>query len=256
MRLLRREHRSLEVTDNTVIYDREGSIATLELNRPQSINAVSQSMRDLMFDAVTAYSYDSDALACIIFGRGEKGFCAGADLIEFGKSRSQSESRSARKRRDLWGLLANIKKPLIAAVHGYVIGAGLEITSLCDIRIASEDAQFGMPEVAIGMIPGAGGTQSFPRAIGINHAMRQFLTHRNDRMSAQKALKLGLIHMIVPKEHLFETAKRVAAEITLAGKDALTAVKTAVLEGLSQPLALGIEMEQRLTSRLYVNIDR
>ena len=240
-------------TDQSIIYGKQGSIATIELNRPESINAISQSMRDLMFDALTAYSYDKEAKACIIYGAGERGFCSGADLIEFGKSRSQTESRSIRRRRDLWGLLSQIKKPLIVAVHGYVIGAGLEITSLCDIRVSSEDAVFGMPEVAHGFIPGAGGTQSFPRAIGKTHAMRQFLTDRNDRMTAQRALELGLIHKIVSRDVLLKAAYNLAEEIALTDLEVLTAMKTAVLDGWYMPMSLGLDLEKRLKGRIKLN---
>jgi len=251
--LRRKGSRSLKVTDKFVIYSKQGSIATIQLNRPESINAITQSMRDLIFDALMAYSHDEEAKVCIIYGAGERGFCSGADLIEFGKTRSQTESRAIRKRRDLWGLLSQIEKPLIAAVHGYVIGAGLEITSLCDIRVASEDAVFGMPEVAHGFIPGAGGTQSFPRAIGKTHAMKQFLSDRSDRMTAQRAFELGLIHKMVSIDVLLKTAFNLAEEIVVPDLEVLTAMKTAVLDGWYMPMTLGLNLEKRLIGNIKSN---
>ena len=138
----------------------------------------------------------------IVSGRGGKGFCAGADLIEFGTAPSLVSAHRSRRRRDLWGLMAGMRKPLVAAVHGYVIGAGVEMACLCDIRVATEDAVFAMPEVTIGMIPGAGGTQTLPRAIGIGRSMARFLAGRGDRMSAAEAASAGLVHRVVTRSGL------------------------------------------------------
>ena len=241
------------MTDKSIIYNKRDSIVSIKLNRPKSINAITQSMRDLIFDALTAYSFDEEAKVCVIYGAGDKGFCSGADLIEFGKSRSQTESRKIRKQRDLWGLLSQIKKPLIAAVHGYVIGAGLEITSLCDIRISSPNAVFAMPEVAHGFIPGAGGTQSFPRAIGKTHAMRQFLGNRSDRMNAQRAYELGLVHKIVAIDDLLKTAFDVAGGLAVNDLQILTAMKTAAIDCWDMPISLGLDLEKRLMEKVKSN---
>ncbi len=241
------------MTDKSIVYSKKNSIVSIKLNRPESINAITQSMRDLIYDALMAYSYDEEAKACVIYGAGEKGFCSGADLIEFGKSKSQAESRKIRKQRDLWGLLSQIKKPLIAAVHGYVIGAGLEITSLCDIRISAEDAVFAMPEVAHGFIPGAGGTQSFPRAIGKTHAMRQFLGDRHDRMTAKRAYELGLLHRIVSYDDLLKTAFSFAEDISLNDLTLLTAIKTAAIDGWYKPISIGLDLENRLMEKVKLN---
>ena len=238
------------MSDPTVLYSVDGSVARIVLNRPGAINALSIAMRDELFEALTAFDDDPLLSVAVISGAGPRGFCAGADLIEFGTAPSQAVARRTRQRRNLWGLLASLRKPLVAALHGYVIGAGVEIACLCDVRVASEDAVFGMPEVTIGIIPGAGGTQTLPRAIGLGRAMERLLADRSDRLPADRALDAGLVHYVVPRSELAEAAERVAQD--LAGRDpgVLRAIKTAVMDGLDTPLDAGLALERRLAVAL------
>ena len=152
---------------STVLLDKAGAVAVVTLNRPAVINAFNVQMRDDLYSTLEAVRDDPDVRSILITGAGDRGFCAGADLTEFGTAPSQTVARQVRWERDLWGLFLSISKPLTAALHGYVIGSGVEIACLCDIRIASENSVFRMPEAALGMVPAAGGSQTLPRTIGL-----------------------------------------------------------------------------------------
>src|SRR5512136_916022 len=147
----------------TVIYEKKEQIAYVTLNRPQALNAYSVQMRDDLYEVLSAIRDDDEVRVAILKGAGDKAFCAGADLTEFLTAPSVVEARKIRAVRDLWRLFLSIPQPLIAALHGYVLGSGMEIALLCDLRIASDDVVFGLPEVGLGIIPGAGGTQTLPR---------------------------------------------------------------------------------------------
>ncbi len=238
------------MSEPTILYAVDGPVARLTLNRPERINALNLAMRDDLFQALMAFADDPAAKVAVISGRGARGFCVGADLIEFGTAPSQDVARRTRQRRDVWGLLAGLRKPIVAALHGYVIGAGVEIAGLCDIRLAAEDAVFALPEVTIGMIPGAGGTQSFPRAVGLGTAMARLLAERSDRMTAAEALSNGFVHRVVPGAELQQTAYEIAAALAEREAPVLTALKAAVLDGLDVPMEAGLGLERRLAETL------
>ena len=180
----------------TVIYDKDDGVAWIILNRPSVLNAYNIEMRDELYQALEAVRDDPDVAVVILKGEG-RAFCAGADLTEFGTAPSLAIARDVRFERDLWATFLSIPKPLIAAIHGYCLGSGVEISLLCDIRIASEDAVFGMPEVSLGMIPAAGGTQTLPRFLGIPNALDLLLTRR--RINAAEALEMGLVSKVVER---------------------------------------------------------
>ena len=151
----------------TLRYEKRDGIGVVTLCRPEAINAFNVRMRDELSEALSAVRDDADVRGLLIVGDGERGFCAGADLTEFGSAPSQAVARYVRWARDLWSALAELPKPTMAAVHGYCFGSGLEIAALCDLRIASQDAVFALPEASLGLIPAAGGTQSLPRIVGL-----------------------------------------------------------------------------------------
>ena len=155
----------------TVIFEVRDSVAWITLNRPRVLNAYNIQMRDDLYEALTAVSWDPEVRAVVISGAGDRAFCAGADLTEFGTAPSQRIARQVRWERDVWGLLMDLPIPSIAAMHGYVFGSGLEIALCCDIRIATTNAIFGLPETSLGFIPAAGATQTFPRAVGTGQAL-------------------------------------------------------------------------------------
>src|SRR5512137_2919621 len=158
-----------------IIYEKRDHVAYITLNRPNALNAYNIRMRDELFEALGAIQEDDEIKVTILKGAGEKAFCAGADLTEFLTAPPPVFARKARFERDIWGRFLSIQKPFIAALHGYVIGSGIEMSLCCDIRLATEDARFSLPEINLGMIPAAGGTQTLPRIIGQAHAMNLLL---------------------------------------------------------------------------------
>jgi enoyl-CoA hydratase/3-hydroxypropionyl-coenzyme A dehydratase len=231
-----------------VLYEKTGPVARLTLNRPRHINAFNIQMRDELYSMLEAVRDDPDVRAIIVRGAGERGFCAGADLTEFGSAPSLAIARQVRWERDLWGLFLSIRKPLIAALHGHVIGSGVEIACLCDIRIASEDAVFRMPEVALGMVPAAGGTQTLPRVIGQPRALEMLLTNR--QIDAHEARKTGLVHHVVPRETLAQTADAIAQDMAAKSPNAIAAIKQTLLDGADVPLHHALAIERRAAQRL------
>jgi enoyl-CoA hydratase/carnithine racemase len=208
-------------------------------------------MRDELYLTLEALRDDDEVRVGIIRGEGDRGFCAGADLTEFGTAPSVAVAREVRWERDIWGLFLSIRKPLIAAIHGYAIGSGVEIACLCDIRIAAENATFSMPEVALGMVPAAGGTQTLPRAVGISRAMEMLLTNR--RLDATEARRVGLVHEVVPLDELFAVAEEYARRLVSLSPQALAAAKTAVLDGMDLSLSDGLALERRTVARLLTS---
>jgi enoyl-CoA hydratase len=184
----------------------------------------------------------------ILKGAGEKAFCAGADLTEFLTAPAPVFARQARFERDIWGLFLSIEKPFIAALHGYVLGSGLEMALCCDIRLASADAQFGLPEPGLGIIPAAGGSQTLPRVIGRAAALDMLLSGR--WLTAPEALKLKLINRMVPRAALYPEAEKMAQKIKSHPPAAVCAVKQAVTRGLDLTLEEGLELERRLAGAL------
>ena len=238
----------------TIIYDKdEAGVARLTLNRPEVLNALNLQMRDELWSAFEAFRDDPDARVLIVGGAG-RAFSAGADIGDFGTAPTYVEARRARHERDLWGLLLHLPKPLIAAVHGYALGAGLEMSLLCDLRVASEDAQLGLPEVGLGYIPSAGGTQTLPRTIAPGVALHMILS--GDPIDAAEAYRLRLVHRVVPREQLDAAADEWAR--TLAGRSplAFSYAKEAVLRGLDLPLREGLALEGRLAGLLLRNQPR
>ena len=232
------------VQPETVLYSKHGVVAHVVLNRPQVINAYNMEMRDELFSVLQAVRDDPDVLVAILRGAGDRGFCAGADLTEFGTAPSQAVARRVRWERDVWGLFLEIRKPLVASLHGYVVGSGVEIACLCDIRVASDDAVFSMPEVALGMVPAAGGTQTISRTIGLGSAMDILLTGR--AVMAREAQKLGLVHCVVSGDKLLEESERIARYLALRDPKIMSAIKSAIIEGMDLPLDRGLELEARL----------
>jgi enoyl-CoA hydratase len=238
----------------TVIYEKRDGIAYITLNRPEVLNRYNIRMRDELYQVLTAIRDDTDILVAIFKGAGERAFCVGADLTEFGTAPSPIIARQVRWERDVWGLLSKLKQPLIAAVHGYVLGSGVEIAMFCDIRIASEEAVFGLPEVSLGMIPAAGGTQTLSRLIGKGRALQILLA--GDRIDAQEAFRIGLVNMVVSREALYLTAERMAQKILSRSPVAVRYAKEAVTRGLDLTLEEGLALEGRLADVLKDSVKK
>lgn len=230
----------------TIEYRKAGAVAFVSLNRPRSLNSYNLEMRDELYQVLLAITDDPDVGAAVLRGQG-RAFCAGADLTEFGTAPSPAIARQVRRERDVWQAFLDVPVPMIAAVHGYCIGSGLEMALLCDLRIASEDAVFAMPEAGLGMIPAAGGTQTIPRHAGPARAMDLLLTRR--RVAAPEALELGLVGRVVPAGRLDHEARALAERLASAPRRAVVAVKDAVRRGSDLPLADALALEARLAAR-------
>lgn len=234
---------------DVVKYSLNSSVATISLNRPEVINAFSIQMRDELYKYMRLFQDDDEAKVAIIKGNGERGFCAGADLSEFGTAPSQIMARNIRFSRDLWSLFLDIKKPIIAAMHGFVIGSGIEIAALCDIRIAAENACFRMPEAALGMIPAAGGTQMLPRLIGVDATLDLLLTNRE--ISANYAQSIGLIDIVVEQSQIYNEAFGLAAKLIGNGDKLNAAIKSAVRAGFEMNIDSALKLEYRTVLGLH-----
>jgi enoyl-CoA hydratase/carnithine racemase len=232
----------------TVIYEKRGSVGFITLNRPQSLNAFSVRMRDDLYEILSAIKADDEVRVAIIQGAGDKAFCAGADLKEFLSAPSAVKARQIRVVRDLWRLFLSMPQPFIAALHGYVLGSGIEIALFCDLRIASQDAVFGLPEVELGILPAAGGTQTLPRILGLPGAMDMLLTGR--RLSSQEALDRGLVNRVVPRDRLCAETEAIARKIAACDPDVVQRAKQAIVKGLDMSLEQGLELEWRLAKSL------
>lgn len=231
---------------NTITYSKQHGIARITLDRPKTLNAYNMEMRDELYQVLWAAREDDEVGVVVFQGRG-RAFCAGADLTEFGTSPSLAVAREVRWERDVWGTFLDVSKPLVAAIHGYCLGSGLEIALLCDIRIASDDAVFGLPEVGLGMLPAAGGTQTLLRVVGIPRALDLLLTRRP--VGAAEAMDLGLVTKVVNKEALEQEAMASARHLLTVDPRALRAIKEAVGRGMDLPLQQALEVEEHLALR-------
>ena len=227
--------------ESLVLYDKRESVAWITLNRPSVLNAVNLAMRDELWAAFLAVRDDPDVRVAVISGAGDRAFSAGADVTEFGTAPSYIAARRSRQERDVWGLMLSLDKPLIAAIHGYALGAGCEMSLCCDIRIAAPDARLGLPEMTLGYIPSAGGTQTLPRHALPGLALDLILTA--EPIDAARALEAGLVHRVVPREQLLPEAEALARALAQRPSAALSAAKRAVYGGLDlgteDALALG-----------------
>ncbi|MFQ5827508.1 MAG: enoyl-CoA hydratase/isomerase family protein, partial [Dehalococcoidia bacterium] len=228
----------------TIIYEKRDGIGYITLNRPQVMNVYNLQMRDELYQVLEALRDDPEVEVAILRGAGERAFCAGADLSEFLTAPTPIIARQARWERDVWGLFLSLPQPLIAALHGYVLGSGIEIALCCDLRIASEDARFGLPEVGLGIIPAAGGTQTLPRTVGRAKALEMLLT--GDFMDAAEAHRAGLVNRVVPRPQLLPTAEELARKIISHPAPVVRAAKAAVNRGLDLPLPQALELEKEL----------
>jgi enoyl-CoA hydratase len=228
----------------TLLFNKKNNIGFITLNRPQALNVYNIKMRDELYELLGAVKNDSEVDVIVVNGAGEKAFCAGADLSEFLSAPPPVFARKARFDRDIWGLFLSIQQPLIAALHGFVLGSGIEISLCCDIRIASDDAQFGLPEVALGIIPAAGATQTLPRTIGRARTLELLLTGR--WIKADEAYQAKLVNRIVPRASLLSEAEKLAEKLASFNPFAVKAAKQAVVRGCDLPLHEGMELEKRL----------
>ena len=233
-------------------YEKKGRIVIFTINRPETRNAMNAQGVVELRDRMLEYSNDQDLWVGVITGAGEKAFCGGADVKEM-VSFQQAHPGQYWERPDTPMRGLEIWKPLIAAINGMALGGGLEIALACDIRIASESAQFGTPEASLGLIPGWGGTQRLPRMIPWSKTAEILLGGKT--INAQEAYRIGLVNEVVPAKEVMPTAIRWAEAICKLGPLALKAIKQAMIKGTSTSLEEGLQVEKELVKYLISTED-
>jgi enoyl-CoA hydratase len=229
----------------------EPPIAIIQLNRPQVLNALNLQVMEEVLSALDELEAD-DETRCVIITGNERAFAAGADIKEMAEA--TTVEMLTRDQFAKWDRIRRFKKPLIAAVSGYALGGGNELAMLCDMTVASETAQFGQPEINIGVMPGAGGTQRLTRAVGKAVAMEMVLAGRT--LSAKEALQYGLVNRVVPVEVYLQEAKRLALQIAEKGPVALQLAKEAVNKAFDAPLQEGLVFERKNFYTLFSTEDQ
>lgn len=237
-----------------LLLEKDNGIGIITLNRPKALNALNAATIYEMDELLDIIAKDDSIQVVIVTGSGEKAFVAGADITEM-KSMSAIEGRN-------WGKLAqavfnkleNLPQPVIAAVNGFALGGGCELAMACDIRIASEKAKFGQPEVTLGITPGFGGTQRLPRLVGKGRAKELLFT--GDMIDANEACRIGLANKVVAAGELLTAAKELAIKIMSRGPVAVQLCKAAVNEGLDMDLDSGIAYEAEVFALCFATVDQ
>ena len=240
--------------DNTyqyIVVARDGPVATVMLNRPRVLNALNSAVMGELAEALEVLDAD-DAIRCIVLTGNERAFAAGADIAEM--ANASAVDMLTRSNLARWDSIRRIAKPLIAAVSGWALGGGCELAMACDLIVASETARFGQPEINLGVIPGAGGTQRLTRALGKARAMELILT--GDYLSANEALARGLVNRVVPAQLCLETAQDLARKIAAQAPLAVRLAKDAVLKAQDLSLEDGMDYERRLFYLLFATADQ
>jgi enoyl-CoA hydratase len=237
-----------------ILVERDDQIATITLNRPKQLNALSGAVLQDLDQAFNELASDDGVRAIVITGSGDRAFAAGADIGELNQIERASEGRMmALRSHDLGRKMARLPKPIVAAINGFALGGGLELALACDIRIASETAQLGLPEVSLGIMPGWGGSQRMARLVG--PSMAKLLMMTGQRIDAREAHRLGIVEQVHPAAELANAAKQLAQ--TLAGMPpiSLSAIKQAVNSGLNMALDDALVLEAALFGELTVTED-
>ena len=239
---------------DTILLGREGPVATVTLNRPTVLNALNLRMLDELGATFAELGADERLRAVIVTGAGPKAFAAGADISELNAlPGALAGEAQARKGQALTRTIERLRVPVIAAVNGFALGGGCELAMACDIRIASENAKFGQPEVNLGLLPGYGGTQRTARLLGEGTAMYLCLT--GEMLDAAESLRLGLVQKVVPLDGLLAEAQRIAGLIAAKAPLAIAATKRAIVDGASLTLDDGLALEALLFGQAVTTAD-
>jgi enoyl-CoA hydratase len=229
-----------------------GKVGVITLNRPKQLNALNEQLMDELGQALKAFDADA-AIGCIVLTGSEKAFAAGADIGAMASYTFADVYKGDYITRN-WETIRSVRKPVIAAVSGFALGGGCELAMMCDFIIAADNAKFGQPEIKLGVIPGAGGTQRLPRAVGKAKAMDMTLTGR--MMDAAEAERVGLVSRIVPLAQLMEEALGAALQICDYSQIAVLAAKESINRAFEGGLADGVMFERRLFHALFATQDQ
>lgn len=238
----------------TILTAKEGHVATITINRPKALNALSTQVLTELNAALDEVAADQDVYALVITGAGEKSFVAGADIAEM-KDKSVEEAAVYGKfGNEVFRKIETFRCPVIAAVNGFALGGGCELAMSCDIRVASENAVFGQPEVGLGITPGFGGTQRLARLVGAGIAKEMIFTARN--IKADRAAEIGLVNKVVAAEELMPTVMKMAAGIVKNAPIAVAYAKKAINNGLQTDIDAGIAIEVEEFSNCFASEDQ
>lgn len=236
-----------------LLYEIKDGIAYITVNRPKSLNALNNEVLDELHAAFTAANNDFEVKSVILTGEG-KAFVAGADIAEM-VNLSTLEGRAMMiKGQNIMNQIETLNKPVIAAINGYALGGGCELAMACDIRIASENAKFGQPEVNLGIIPGFGGTQRLPRLVG--KGMGKYLIMTAEMIDAQEAYRIGLVEKVVAAEELIGTTEKVTKMIMAKAPIAIRAAKLSINNGINLDMKTGVAYEGEALVAPYSSEDR
>jgi enoyl-CoA hydratase len=227
-----------------ILLETDGAIATLTINRPDKRNAVNNATVEEIDQALDQVEANQDLRVLILTGAGEKAFVAGADIKELDRRDTILGRTETRRRQEVYTRIEQLEIPSIAAINGWALGTGLELTMICTLRVASSSAKMGQPEVKLGIIPGAGGTYRLPRLVGMGRAMEMILT--GEPVTADQALAIGLVNRVVPPEKLMEEVRTLAQTIAALPKLAVQYAKEAVLRCVEGSLVEGLAHESYL----------
>lgn len=236
-----------------ILREQEGRVIILTVNRPDKLNALNQQVRDEVLEHLAQIEQDDSVGVVILTGAGDKSFIAGADIGEFA-GRSPFDQREAMRQPRIFDVMSSYPKPVIAMINGFCLGGGSELAASCDIRIASDKARFGQPEINLGLIPGGGGTQRLPRLIGTGQTMYLVLT--GDMISAFDAKEIGLVEMIVPHDELRHKTLELAAKIAAKSPLTLRVAKEAVRASERLPVEEGVLYERDLFCLCFSTEDK
>ncbi len=242
------------MTYETILYEAADGIVTITLNRPEVHNAMNERMRQELTRCFGDLATSDEARVVVVTGAGDRAFSAGADIREFVEPQVPVRFRESRKRVDFRQAMDRCPQPIIGAIRGYALGGGLELALACDIRIAGEDAQLGLTEVNLAIIPGGGGTQRLPRLVGRGRALEMILT--GARIDAREAWRIGLVERVVPAADVLAAARELARTLAEKAPVALRYAKEAVVKGLELPLADGLRLENDVATLLRTTEDR
>ena len=234
-----------------ILVEVQPPIATITLNRPKVLNALSPALIGELTGALSEMDAN-EAIRAVVLTGGPKVFAAGADIGDMAEQGPVDQL--LRDQTGRWAPLAGFRKPLIAAVNGYALGGGCEVALICDLIVAGETARFGQPEINLGIIPGAGGTQRWPRTAGKHVAMETMLT--GTAITAQRAYELGLVNKVVPAEMTVEVARRLAGQVAEKPPLAVRMAKEAVLKAFESPLTEGLAAERKSFYFLFATEDQ
>jgi enoyl-CoA hydratase len=240
------------MSDSVVTIDVADRIATITVNRPDKLNAINDQVMELLADAMARVQHAGEIGGAIITGAG-RAFVAGADIVELQRKSPAEAHALSRRGQEIFRHIELLEKPVIAAVNGFAFGGGCELAMACHLRIASEQARFGQPEVKLGTIPGYGGTQRLPRLVGTGRALQIMLT--GDPIDAAEALRIGLVNAVVPPDQLLPTVRAMLGRMLANGPLALGACIDAVQRGAAMPLDQALSLEAAAFGLLAASAD-